>query len=133
MCDVRAVGQCEMCRASRLESREREQRDPPRALLPTDHHLPVSMSNQVQCRTCTRGSPRRGSAVTSYETLVRDYAGDLDDIAELTPGDVDEITDHSKEKVKKRKFAEAFEHAIEHSRRGAPMSALLLKAPCPAS
>ena len=69
----------------------------------------------------------------AYETLVREYAGDLDDIAELTPGDVDEITDQIKEKVKKRKFAEAFEHAVEHSRRGAPMSALLLKASCPAS
>ena len=67
----------------------------------------------------------------AYETLVREYAADLDDIAELTPGDVDEITDQIKEKVKKRKFAEAFEHAVEHSRRGAPMSALLLKASCP--
>ena len=25
-----------------------------------------------------------------YESLVREYAGELDDIAELTPGDVDE-------------------------------------------
>ena len=63
----------------------------------------------------------------AYETLVREYAADLDDIAELTSGDVDEITDQIKEKVKKRKFAAAFEHAVEHSRRGAPMSALLFK------
>ena len=68
-----------------------------------------------------------------YETLVREYAGDLDDITELTPSDVDEITDQIKEKVKKSKFAEAFERAVEHSRRGAPMSALLVKTACPAS
>jgi hypothetical protein len=54
-----------------------------------------------------------------YESLVREYAGELDDIAELTPGDVAEITEQIEEKVKKRKFAEAFEHAVEHSRRGA--------------
>ena len=75
----------------------------------------------------------RRSETRRLRTLVREYAGDLDDIAELTPGDVDEITDQIKEKVKKRKFAEAFEHAVEHLRCGAPMSALLLKASCPAS
>ena len=70
----------------------------------------------------------------AYESLVREYAGDLDDIPELTQTDVEEITDQIKEKkVKKRKFAEAFQHAVEQSRRGAPMSALLHKASCPAS
>ena len=29
------------------------------------------------------------SRLDGYETPVREYAGDLDDIAELTPGDVD--------------------------------------------
>ena len=69
----------------------------------------------------------------AYESLVREYAGDLGDIPELTQTDVEEITDQIKEKVKKRKFAEAFQHAAEQSRRGAPMSALLLKVSCPAS
>ena len=64
----------------------------------------------------------------------REYAGDLNDIPELTQTDVEEITDQIKEKkVKKRKFAEAFQHAVEQSRRRAPMSALLNKASCPAS
>ena len=116
-----------MCRASRLESREREQRGPSRALLPTDHKLPVSMSNQVQYRTCASGSSRPGWALGAYESLVREYAGDLDDIPELTKTDVEEITDHIKEKVKKRKFSEAFQHAAEQLRRGAPISARLVK------
>ena len=42
----------------------------------------------------------------AYESLVREYAGGLDDILELTQTDVEEITDQIKEKVKKRKFAE---------------------------
>ena len=51
----------------------------------------------------------------AYESLVREYAGDLDDIPELTQTDVEEITDQIKEKVKKRKFAEAFQHAARRA------------------
>ena len=40
----------------------------------------------------------------AYESLVREYTGDLGDIPELTQTDVEEITDQIKEKVKKRKL-----------------------------
>ena len=63
--------------------------------------------------------------LAAYESVVRDYAGDLGDLAELTASDVEEITGQIKEKVKKRKFADAFAEVVAHRARGLPMSALL--------
>ena len=50
-----------------------------------------------------------------YEPVVRECAGDLEDVAKLTLADVDEITAQIQGKVKKRKFADAFAAVVAHT------------------
>ena len=62
-----------------------------------------------------------------YAPAVREYAGDLEDVAELTASDGEDIAKQIQGKVKKRKFADAFAAVVAHAKRGAPMSSLVLE------
>ena len=62
-----------------------------------------------------------------YEPVVREYAGGLEDVAELALGDVGETIAQIQGKVKKRKIADVFAVVVAHAKRGAPMSARVLE------